>query len=137
MAGILSAFELTALRAIFGDSRASGVPASWTVDLYAGDPDDGGTVISGGGYAALTVANTTANFPVDPDDANGLLLTVSWPASTAAWPTDATFLVLSSSSTARLAFGLSDAVTVAQAGTTVTITQPIHWTDLADMQGVE
>lgn len=40
----------------YGTTRATGLPGTHTGRLYYGDPRDGGTEITGGGYAAITVA---------------------------------------------------------------------------------
>ena len=129
MAGILAAFEITALRAIFGDNRAAGVPASWTADLYDGDPDGGGAKVPEA--PSVTVANTTANFPVDTEDASTLLLTVNWGTSSGPWSTDGTYVVLSSGGAAYVALQLAqdEAVSVPQAGIGISTTTPIHWAD--------
>ena len=50
----------------YGDSRGANSPSTVELRLYTADPNNGGTEFSGAGYAALTVANTSANFPA-PD----------------------------------------------------------------------
>lgn len=73
-----------ALRACYGDSRSSLWPATVYLRLYLGDPADSGVEISGGGYAAVAVANTDANMNVPT---TGLLEpdVFTFPTSTGAW----------------------------------------------------
>ena len=55
-----TAAQNATLDALLGDARAAGVPASFSLALFDGDPMGDGVEISGGGYARVTVANTTA-----------------------------------------------------------------------------
>lgn len=52
------------LRCVFGDDRATIAPDTWDVALFDNYPDLGGLEVTGGGYAPVSVAATTANFPV-------------------------------------------------------------------------
>jgi hypothetical protein len=51
-----------ALAGIYGDDRGSTAPSSFDAALYVGDPTASGVEVAGTGYAAVTIANTTANF---------------------------------------------------------------------------
>lgn len=57
-------FEGVALQAFFGDNRVAQAPATWYVVLFTAAPGEtgGGTEVSGGGYARVAVANTSANW---------------------------------------------------------------------------
>lgn len=55
-----TAAQNATLDALLGDGRAAGVPASFSLALFAGDPMGDGVEITGGGYTRPTVANTTA-----------------------------------------------------------------------------
>lgn len=74
------------IAACYGDNKstAAGWPTSITVNLYIGDPTSGGVLMSGGGYAGVVLANTTA---VLGSPSVGQLgpITIDWPASTGAW----------------------------------------------------
>ena len=51
------------LRNDYGDSRGSNSPVSVELQLWTDRPTDGGVEFSGSGYSALTIPNTSANFP--------------------------------------------------------------------------
>lgn len=74
------------LAACYGDNKstAAGWPTSITVKLYVGDPTSGGVEMSGGGYAGVVLANTTAVMGTPATGALGPIV-VTWPASTGAW----------------------------------------------------
>jgi hypothetical protein len=91
-------YEDKALKACYGDTRSSEWPASFTMHLYDGHPLDGGAELtSAGGYAAITVANTSANFPVVDGEIDGPLQ--AFPVSTAAWSDTGRWVVLKSGAT--------------------------------------
>lgn len=74
------------LAASYGDNKstAAGWPTSITVRLYVGDPTSGGVEMSGGGYAGVVVANTSAAVGTPSGGSLGPIV-VAWPASTGAW----------------------------------------------------
>lgn len=50
-----------ALAGIYGDNKGADAPASMNWRLYVGDPTGSGVEVAGTGYAAVVMANTTAN----------------------------------------------------------------------------
>lgn len=74
------------LKACYGDNKstAAGWPTSITVKLYVGDPTAGGVEMSGGGYAGVVLANTTAVLGTPSAGQLGPIAVV-WPASSGAW----------------------------------------------------
>lgn len=67
MAGLTDAYELPALKAIFGDGKTADFPATYHVMLFTVMPNDagtGGTEVAGAGYGRVAVANTNANWDV-------------------------------------------------------------------------
>lgn len=57
-------FEGVALKAFFGDAKVAQAPATWYAALFTAAPGEtgGGTEVTGGAYARVAVANTTANW---------------------------------------------------------------------------
>lgn len=78
------------LAATYGDNKstAAGWPTSITVRLYVGDPTSGGVEMSGGGYAGVVIANTTAVVGTPSSGSLGPIV-ITWPASTGAWSSGA------------------------------------------------
>lgn len=74
-----------ALDALYGDAHASTFPSSLRVRLYIGDPADTGVEPAAGGYAAVTVANTTANFPAASGRQKENGTDIVWPTSSGDW----------------------------------------------------
>lgn len=70
------------LAASYGDNKstAAGWPTSITVHLY----DSTGTEMTGGGYAPVVIANTTAVVGTPASGALGPIV-VTWPVSTGPW----------------------------------------------------
>lgn len=94
-----TAAQNTALDALLGASKAAGVPATFDLALFDGDPGDGGTELDGtGGYARVAVANDGATWPAA---ANGIKTTASpvTLAGTDTYETAATHWLLLSGST--------------------------------------
>lgn len=81
------------LRCVFGDSKAAIAPATWSVHLFDNDPGLGGVEVSGGGYAAKSVANTTANFPT-PTLGHIITAPLSYGTATGAWARIGRYAVL-------------------------------------------
>lgn len=133
---VLSAAESACVKAWFGSSRAAGMPSSWTVNLYDGDPRDTGVVLpSTGGYSSLSVANTDANFP---ESGGVVTCTLSWPASSAAWGADGRWVVFSNGATPWVAVPLVEPIIVAQAGVVVSnVSVPLFLDSLTDVPEVE
>ena len=73
-----------ALDAQFGASHGSAMAASHTLHLYTDSPYNGGVEITGGGYAAATVAND-AGWPAADVTTATKVRTVTMPAPTGAW----------------------------------------------------
>lgn len=74
------------LAANYGDNKASMMPTTVTCRLYVGDPTAGGVEVSGGGYAGVAIANTTANMGTPSGGQLGPI-TVSFPTATGSWGT--------------------------------------------------
>lgn len=72
----------------WGDNKGSTAPTTYTIRLYVGDPTSGGTEVStsGTGYAAVPVANTTANVGTPSGGALGPIA-VAFAAATGSWGT--------------------------------------------------
>jgi hypothetical protein len=66
----------------FGPNHGASAPSSHDVALFNGDPANGGTEISGNGYARVTVPNDST-WPVAADGQK--TRPVTFPAPTAAW----------------------------------------------------
>lgn len=77
----------TAVNAMFGDARATGMPATWYVALYVGDPGGAGTEVTGGSYARAAVANTNAVWGSATAGVKVTVVDVSFPTATANWGT--------------------------------------------------
>lgn len=87
-------YENVTFRCFYGDDRAAIAPASFTLHLYDGHPLNGGVELPAtGGYAAVAVANTTANFPA-PVNGQQEMVAQPFAASTGAWPNVGRYAVL-------------------------------------------
>lgn len=124
------AAQNAALDALLGSGKASGVPSSWEVALFAGDPANGGTELTGtGGYVRVTVTNNSTNFP----NASGGIKTaavVLFAAPSAAWSDTANYWVFydhADSSTAWFYGLLSEELTVYGTETVVQIQPALYW----------
>lgn len=84
----------------------SGIPTSWEVALYDGDPRSGGVEISGGGYARPVIAANLVDFPASSGGAK-TSTTVPLADPTGPWSNTARFWVLvdHADSTTRWFFG--------------------------------
>lgn len=111
----------TARNAVLDTSINTAAPTPLYLALYAGDPMTGGTEITGGGYARVSIASSgwaAASAGVKATNA-----AVSFPFSTAAWSATATHAALLSASTGGTMWDvgvLASPITVTSAGTTVT-----------------
>lgn len=123
-----------ALDACYGDRRAAHWPATVRVHLFTGDPREGGTELPvAGGYAAVTVNNTSVVFP----DASGGVKTttpIDFGTSTGAYGAVATWAVLTHPGTGvRLdAVELAEDVNVTAAGFGVRVVLDIAYDELTD-----
>lgn len=117
----------------FGGSKGPAAPNSFTLELWAGDPADGGVQLdNAGGYSPLTVTNNGTNFP--PADAGAkTMATQTFATSTGEWlaggnPDVATHWLLRDPVTGAAWFSarLADEVSVETSGTTVTVTPVIY-----------
>ncbi|HKY58312.1 MAG TPA: hypothetical protein VJL80_09765 [Aeromicrobium sp.] len=82
------------LRCVFGDDRAAIAPATWEVALFTNFPELGGVELDPvGGYAAASVANTTANWPT-PTLGAITSAPISFGTSTGEWSDVATVAVI-------------------------------------------
>lgn len=107
------------LDALLGDGRAAAMPATVYAHLYTGDVDGGGTELtSAGGYLRVTLANTTANFPVASAGAKTSGV-ISW-TFTAAASDVATWGYLSDGTDLIIGGPLSAACVIGAAGGTFT-----------------
>lgn len=128
---ILDAFELDAVQALFGSKHAAHIAASWTVELYDGDPSNtdtpGVALPTGDGYAPVTVANDDTHFPVVDGE---VTLTVSWTA-TAPWAVDGQWVVFSDAGGAKVSCPLDGAATATASGDVVTVKQPLFFDQIS------
>lgn len=93
MSGLGNSYELKALDAVFGDGRATGMPATVYLALFTATPSGagGGTEVATGAYARPPVANNSTNFPNATSVSgigtkkNGTQIT--FPQATASWGT--------------------------------------------------
>lgn len=94
MAGLGDTYENIMLDRLLG----SGTPATVTVALYTAPPTDagGGTEVTGGSYARVSVTNNATNWPAAAggQKSNGTVIT--WPAATASWGTISHFAIFDS-----------------------------------------
>lgn len=124
------AAQNAALDALLGSGKAAGVPASWEVALFAGDPSNGGTELtSTGGYARVTVANDTAHWPA-ATSGEKTSTPVTFPTSTAAWSATATHFLLidqADHTTKWFPGQLADDVVVSASGAVVIPTLSLYW----------
>lgn len=120
------------LRADYGDSHAAHMPATYQVHLFTADPDQGGVELAAtGGYAALSAANDSVNFP-DPTDGTLQTTDFEW-TSTAAWPEPATWAQLSDGAGVLYdGAPLERTIYVTTAGTVVRINARIFYNQFGD-----
>lgn len=82
-----------ALASNYGDNRGADWPATLDVALYLGRPSAGGVEVSGGDYAAVNVANTSATW--DPPAAGSITMTATLDfGDSSTWDTDADWLAI-------------------------------------------
>lgn len=74
------------LKACYGDTRGSDWPSTTTFRLYVGDPTASGVEVSGGSYAGVSVANTTAAMGTPSGGSLGPI-SVAFPTASASWGT--------------------------------------------------
>lgn len=89
--------ETATLDAWFGSTTLG--PANWLVAAYTAAPGEtgGGTEATGGGYARVTVANNSTNFPAATAGAPSSKTTgaaITFPTSTGAWSSSANIVAL-------------------------------------------
>lgn len=128
---VSDAGENAALAACYGDGRAAGWPASFSLSLYDDDPRAGGVELATtGGYAAVAVTNNSTNFPAP---ASGQIDTpqFTFPTSTGAWSTVARWWVLRSGATLYDGGELDEPVTVNASGVTVRVAVSIFHDDVS------
>lgn len=124
---LLSTAAATAsLKGDYGTARSANAPASFTCHLYDGDPLAGGVELAAtGGYAAVTVANTDANFTV----VDGVMSAApNFGTASADWPVDPRWWVLKSGATLWEGGPLGDEVSVT-AGSVVVVTITTGYAD--------
>lgn len=80
------------LEASYGPNRAAARPSSHEYALFFGDPRDGGTEITGGGYARVTVDGDT-DWNAAADGAMSTVL-LQLPSTTDEWSSTATHWAL-------------------------------------------
>lgn len=111
-----------ALACMFGDAHSTSAPATWSVKLYDGDPLTTGVELDAvGGYAALAVANTTANWPA-PSSGAIISAAFDFGTSSAAWSDTATHVVVADGVGATgiwYSRALAEPITVSAAGVVV------------------
>lgn len=88
MPGLIDAYELPALKAIFGTAHTADFPNTFFVMLFTVMPTDagtGGSEVVGAGYARQSYANTDANWNITaaPVVNKGV---ITFPAATANYP---------------------------------------------------
>ena len=115
----------------YGGSKGPHAPNAFTLELWAGDPANGGVQMdNAGGYAPVTVTNNGTNFP--PADADAKTCAAqTFPSSTGEWtaggnPDVATHWLLRDTATGAAwdYAELVDEISVEAAGTEVTV-QPV------------
>jgi hypothetical protein len=115
----------------YGATKGPNAPASLSLELWAGDPTNGGVQMDAvGGYAPPTVTNDGTNFPPAADGAK-TCAAISFGTSTGEWlaggnPDVATHFLLrdTATGTAWDTGQLGDEISVEAAGTEVTV-QPV------------
>lgn len=124
------AAQNAALDALLGSGHAAGVPSSWEVALFAGDPTNGGTELtSAGGYARVTVSNDTAHWPAASGGMKSSM-PINFPTPTAAWSDVAThFLLISAADHSTQWFPglLSEPVGVFGTELGVSVSLSLYW----------
>lgn len=115
----------------YGATKGPNAAASFSLELWAGDPGNGGVQMdAAGGYAPVTVTNDGTNFPA-PDGGQIVAAVQTFATPTGEWtaggnPDVATHWLLRDTATgAAWDYGaLGDEISVEAAGTAVTV-QPV------------
>lgn len=130
-APLSTAAQNAALDGMLGSGKASGMPATFELALFNGDPRGTGVELSStGGYARVTgITNNSTNFPnASGGSKTGALQTFA--TSTAAWSDTAVWFVFydaADHTTAWFHGPLTDAVLVTGSGTVVEVTPVVPW----------
>ena len=107
------------LDALLGSSKAAAMPATVYAHLYTDDPDLGGVELaSDGGYAAVSLANTDANFP-PASGGEKTSVDITW-TFTAAASDEATWGVISDGTDLIIGGPLTTRCNIGDAGGTFT-----------------
>lgn len=126
------AAQQTMLDLAFGPTATA--PTSFEVALFAGDPLNGGTEVSGGGYARVTVPNDGTTWLAT--DAGGVKSSnpVTFPTSTGDWSDTATHWALYDPATGALwayaSFPKNQRITVTGAGVAPQVVVSIFYSDV-------
>lgn len=92
------------LDACYGDAHSSTWPATIWLHLFVSDPTQGGIELtSAGGYAPVSAANSTANFPDASGGQKTTATAMDFAASTGAWSGPADYWWFTDSQTALVA----------------------------------
>lgn len=88
---------------VFGNAAYT-APANVYVALYTAAPTDagGGTEVSGGSYARVTVANNATNWPAAVGGAKSNGVAITFPQATASWGTVTHFGIFDAASGGNL-----------------------------------
>lgn len=70
----------------YGDNKGATAPSTLTFRLYVGNPTSTGVEVSGGSYAGVAIANTTANMGTPSGGSLGSI-NVGFPTATGSWGT--------------------------------------------------
>lgn len=117
-----------ALDSCYGDDRGPGWPGTVVARLFTDDPRDGGLELpAGGGYAAVTVPNTSVVFPAAVGGVK--TVEVDFGTTTGAWADVATWAVLCHPTTGAWldGVGLAEDVNVTAAGFGVAVVLEITY----------
>lgn len=95
MAGLGDSYENIMLDRLLGNST----PANVTIALFTAAPTDagGGTEVTGGSYARVTVANNATNWPAASGGSKSNGTAIVFPVATATWGTISHFAVFDGS----------------------------------------
>jgi hypothetical protein len=87
------------LDAVYGDNRGPQMPTYWYIAFFSADPRSTGVEPPAGGYARISVANTTAIWPAASGGQKSNAVELVTAASTGAWGTDCTWFGIMDAST--------------------------------------
>lgn len=115
----------------YGAARGSSAPDNIAVALFNGNPADGGTEITGGGYARVVLPNDVTTWPDAPSAGEITSAPVTFPTSSGAWSDDADWYQIYDDDTGDEwdAMPLDEVISIAGSGVIPTPTLTVNYID--------